>query len=330
MWKKKGKKRLSLTHIFLLMASFSLVTSPSKASYQDSVILQFLITMFNYIMEVYEEVSYYAEAASKYLGGNAQVSARKMSTEIVTGAKGVAANEEMKSKIHQNWGAEKSITINGNRYKIGSVSTVGCHVKDREYLLENNYRQIEDANENWKQRKEALVSGDMKSDEVEQASVEILNDFMVNNGGLPGLLNPNSIDLGYSEKGQEFLHFLFADEFYKKGDFEYDYDSLFLNSIYNTSLKVVGDKANQSLSGNGSMNLKDSANLMSALSNSRLRTAGGQVKSEKGLKTEQAELLAARLAMKVDQLDALREQEQLLTVALLTETSSFLKEIRDK
>jgi hypothetical protein len=326
-------KRLKKIHLIIILACFVSITPPAQATYQDSVILQFLIAKFNYIMEYVNKAGFALQHLTKQIGNMTLTNAEQQSTEVQSGV--VAENTKTLGKIKyalEFGGQIASNEHDGRSFWVSAVSSVGC------VLLDQN-RKARDADDDAGDVENVMVEAvtELKdgydSTETQRIAANTAITQYGNVSSMPSVLaRRNNIPDDISEDAADVITVVTNKKLLSKNSRWRKDGPVGLNEVdlYGQLTETISDVAIKnyvkgvSVSGEGSVanNIKVSAKMRM----SDNYVLANNLKTQKGVKADLVEGNYSLLLLRLEQLSELRQQEKLHTVRALTLLRNFHKE----
>lgn len=313
------KRSFALVIGFVFLA----VPQPSKATYWDTVLLQYLLGQMQYIQEFINKVGFAAEQYVSYVSEFTKLNGAKQATEIKVGAIAEQTKTLGAEMMKDNFYIGPELQIDGKRYKVASVASSGCFgmkisetmgaLRDKKPALKQS---IEDASND-------LVNSPRNKEEQFASGVMAIKDFL--DDETPTSFFNSNKTLNESELMRRSN---MASMLANKKLFIDEKDSKFLPGgesavdLYKTYTASIASVLNDDLiksygvnkGFNSAVSAKDIVNLSSAQANNHSLTIANNLKVEKGRKAQQVENAYRLLNIKIEQLDRQRKQEQLMMV----------------
>lgn len=333
-------KKFKLTHIFMILATAYTISPVAKATYQDSIILQYLIVAFTYINEALESAGLGLTYLKEYTSGMSVQNAIKQKTDVlgmvIADQTTTLGNEELKNQF----GIIDTIEKNGKSYKVGSVASSGCFNKNNAEHHKNVYEVKKEFNEDWVEIRNDLISpettlADVRG-EITEAYAALINER-------EHIGNPFSPPADLSESDAKNLskvaYFLINNNesfvsqvggnrsgLAKRNDkkAKYDFISTTVGSVVNDN---ISDSIQTDFNNNIKLSKREKLLADSALANSEARITANNLKTPKGMAMESLEYKYKEISINLEKLRSRRNQEKLLTVIVLDRLEDFHKRL---
>ena len=335
------KKIKRFTKMQLMMLGFSLyvLVSPAKAAmgWDAEIILQYLITSFNYIMDYVNDIGFNLEQYYERLGSMAEQNAQQQSTEVLSGVIAEETKILGKTQLELQYLANNSVSIGGKEFVVGAISTTGCATKRDMQIRKDLAGKAEVFKENAKVLNEELINSESYVEEQRAKVAITLKNYYMSGATVDNATNPagmlsdrEALDLAsvssivankkFTPKGVATGNWTdggeVAEDYYKR--LTGTVSSVFADSI-SKSIAVESEGKEHSANSLVQTNM--------ALANSYARTKSNNFKLKKGVMAEHVENTYRQIQLRLENLNQLRQQERLYAVIALKTLNQMHRQI---
>lgn len=333
-------KRLKLIHYFMILATAYSVAPAANATYQDSIILNFLIVQFNLINDTIDKVGFALDFYKKQLKGQMTQNSIKQKTEVLGGVVANQTKTLANEKLRMNFGVINTIQSGGKTLKVGSVASSGCFNKKLSEHKRKAHENRVSYFAQWDETKGNFNNPDTTHAEIKSVVTEAYQALIherehIGNPFMP----PKDLSTTDAQNLSKIAHYLVNNNNSNvsqvginpsrntpRNDAKVKYDIL-SESI----TSVITDKISNSISTEFSdqldLSARDVSMLDSGLLSSDVRVSANNLKTAKGAAAELLEYKYRQISLDVDRLRSLQNQEKLLTIMALDKLDQYHKKL---
>lgn len=329
--------RFKKLHLVIVMAFALAVSPPVKATYQDSVILQFLIQSFTYIVEQINRFGFYLEKITKQIGDSALQNAEKQSTEVTSGV--IANGTKVLGNIEyalEYAGQMQSTYSNGHSFRVSALSSIACATLEQNKKRVDGEQKAADIDESFRKFiKEFKLPEDITLNEMliemKRIEVEMLKEKRQ-------ALNVTAPASSISDKDIDTVPQVIsmvankttipkdAGHHQEEPGGENSFD--LYRKLTSVVESVMADGISTSVSFNDEGSLKNRNKALTTARSSGTYASANNLKTQRGRTLDMVEGQYNLLTVRLEQLAELRKQQQLYTVQALRKLRTWHEEIR--
>lgn len=310
--------------IFAVFLTFTILHPKSAhATYQDSILLQYLLAQMNYIQEAINKVGFaveqYVSYVSEYVKMNAQKQAVEVKSGVIADQTKTLGSEELKDHFYLG----PTVQMNGKSYRVMSVASSGCFGLKASDVV-NKSREIQPVIKNQMKgaRSELAESLDGKEEQFARG-VAAIKKYQENS---PGLFFGSNTSISTSEAlvksdmatmiaNKKLFSSERSSNWELGGENSHDLYRAYTNSIAGVIDKsLLQNVAVSTQQFDSDISVSNVLGMTSVLANDYSLTLANNVKMEKGRKAQLVENAYGLLNVKLEQLKKQRDIEKLYIV----------------